>query len=77
MSFENIDYIEVGKYLAVSYEREELKKANVISCIPNRNVETEGRARRKPGIAYLDTDTYYKKDNEKEPEKTTEDKWSK
>ena len=49
---------EIGKYLAVMYKRDELVKNKVISCIPKRQVEIDGKSRKDPTIAYLDSDTY-------------------
>ena len=40
------------------YKCEELVKNKIISCIPRRQVEIDGKSRREPSIAYLDSDTY-------------------
>jgi hypothetical protein len=53
----------MGKYLAVLYPEADLRKHGIISCIPVRQVEVDNRQRSKPGIAYLDVDTYDRVDN--------------
>ena len=58
LELQTIDIQELAKYLAVTYKHEELVKNKVISCIPKRQVEIDGRCRREPSIEYLDSDSY-------------------
>ena len=46
---ENVDWVEMGKYLAVTMEEEQIEKEGLRSVIPKRKVETG----RKIGVAYL------------------------
>ena len=57
---ENVDIKEIGKYLAVMCDTELLRNHNVVSSIPRRQAVVEGRARRTPTLAYLDSSTYTK-----------------
>ena len=59
----NFDYREIGKYLAVKMTKDDLRKHNVIRCIPRRQVELDGRSRAQPGLPYLDSDMYRRTDN--------------
>ena len=69
----NVDVKELGKYIAIVYVKDEIEKLNIKSCIPSRRVYLDGKTRKKPGIAYLDTDTYMKTEKDI---KTKTDKWS-
>ena len=40
------------------YEREILVECGVVSCMPVRQTELDGTDRGKPGLSYLDSDTY-------------------
>ena len=74
MKFEYVNYVEIGKYIAILYGEAELRELNIISCIPNRNVVIEGRTRAKPGLAYLDKDSYVRV--EKGKDSKTMNNWS-
>ena len=52
---EDVDYFEVGKYLAITCTVEELEEKKLINLIPKRRVGDERRGR-KPGPAYWDND---------------------
>ena len=54
----SVDMKQIGKHLYLMYEREEIVRQKVMSCIPRRQVDIDGTARRPITIAYLDTDTY-------------------
>ena len=58
MSLLNVNMKEIGKYLYIMHTRDELVKHRVISCIPKRQVDIDGTARRAPTLAYLDNETY-------------------
>ena len=42
VTFKNVDMETVGKYLAIHMTKEEQKKLNIVSCIPDREGETKG-----------------------------------
>ena len=54
VSFKDIDYKQIGKFLAVHLTLEEIARNNLISVIPKR--KKSGRGGPKPGMAYLDSD---------------------
>ena len=62
VEYKNLDIKMVAKYLAVNMTKEEQRKENIISCIPDRLTELEGTGRKKVGMAYLDSDFINKKD---------------
>ena len=74
VSFKNIDMETVGKYLAIHMTKEEQKKLNIVSCIPDREGETKGGTCRKVTIAYLDTDYVQRKNEQGKSVKV--EKWS-
>ena len=49
---------ECIKYVYVQYQREILVNLGVVSCMPTRQTELDGTDHGKPGLAYLDCDTY-------------------
>jgi hypothetical protein len=63
VSFKDIDYKLVGKFLAVHLSPEEIARNNLISVIPKR--KKSGTGGPKPEMAYLDSDV----------EKVGYDKW--
>ena len=54
--------------------KEDQRKINIISCIPDRVVELEGTARGEVGMAYLDTEYFTRKDIDGKTVKV--EKWS-
>ena len=54
LEFKDVDVNEMAKFLAIEYTREELVRRKVISCIPKRQVESDGTSRGPPTLAYLD-----------------------
>jgi hypothetical protein len=62
IEFQNVDYEEVMKYLAVQLTKDEVKEMKIEDVLPSK---TRGK-NRKVGVAFLDTDKY--------PDKS--DKWS-
>ena len=58
LTISNVDIEECIKYVYIMYQREILVKYGVVSCMPVRQTELDGTDRGKPGLAYLDTDTY-------------------
>jgi hypothetical protein len=60
IEFNDVDNVAMGKYLAITYSKEELRKHRLITCTPSRQVELDHTARAKPGLAYLDKDTYHR-----------------
>ena len=40
------------------YNKDELRKYGVVSYLPERQTVIDGTDRLKPGLAYLDSDTY-------------------
>lgn len=64
LTFDDIDYKEVGKYLAIHLTPEEISDNNLIIVIPTRRKELNGPVRGvKPTVAYLENDL----DSKKEP----------
>ena len=55
MTFHNIEWKEVGKYLAIMMTVEEQEEEGLTAVIPTRNVECNARGR-KPGPAYWESD---------------------
>ena len=45
------------------YQREVLVKCGVVSCMTVRQTELDGTDRGKPGLAFLDSDTYTRTEN--------------
>ena len=58
LELENLDFKEVVKYLVVSCDIGDFQKVNIVSCLPNRQVEIEGTARNRLTLAFLDSDYY-------------------
>ena len=56
ITFKNLDMKTVGKYLAIHMTKEEQRKMNIVSCVPDREGETKGGKVKKVTIAYLDTE---------------------
>ena len=54
----DVNMSECIKYVYIMYTREELVKHCVISCMPQRQTEIDGTDKGKPGLAFLDSDTY-------------------
>ena len=73
LTFDNVDMKTVGKYLAINMSKKEQKSLNIVSCIPTREGEAEGKCR-SVTMAYLDSDFNYKKDKKGKSMKV--DKWS-
>ena len=48
--------VEVAKYQSINISKDQQTRLNIISCIPDRNVELEDNAKRKFTMAYLDPD---------------------
>ena len=64
INFNDVDYKDMGKYLAVHLTPEDIAKNNLISVIPTRRKERNGPVRgAKPTVAYLENDL----DANKEP----------
>ena len=77
---DNIDSKEMGKYLGVMLDEEEISARGLTSHIPLRTVVEEGAAKGKPTIAYLDCNRYRcRKKGQKDTwkEKWKWDKWIK
>ena len=72
LTFDNVDMKTVGKYLAINMSKKEQKSLNIVSCIPTREGEAEGKCR-SVTMAYLDSDFNYKKDKKGKSMKV--DKW--
>ena len=67
ISFEDVNFQEVGKYLAIHLTQESIVKNNLVTVIPDRVKTQNGPVGGpKPGMAYLDSEV----DNE------GEEKWS-
>jgi hypothetical protein len=58
LDFDDMDWDEAGKYVAVNYSKSEIEEAGLREVVPTR-IAKRGA---EPGIAYLDTDTVKKKD---------------
>ena len=58
ISVECLDTKEMGKYLAVMLEQEEIEARGLVPHIPRRTVIEEGAATKRPTIAYLDSERY-------------------
>ena len=56
LCIEDVDWAEVGKYLAVTCSEEEIKEKKLSSAIPKRAVGEDTRGK-KPGPAYWESDT--------------------
>ena len=56
--FNNINWREMTKYLAVLYTEKELREHKVISTIPKRQTVLDGTDKRAPTMAFLDSNTY-------------------
>ena len=56
LEFVDVDYHEVGKYLAIVCNQEELKEKKLLTAVPVRNTNLETRGR-KPGPAYWESET--------------------
>ena len=54
LKFKNVSILDVAKYIKVMYTHEELKKHNVLSCMPRRQMDINGTCRRPVSIVYLD-----------------------
>ena len=52
---ENINWIEVGKYLAITCTEAEIASLKLVSVIPKRRVGGDGRGAR-PGPAFWESD---------------------
>ena len=57
INFDHIDLQELTKFIAVMYSKNNLRKHQVISTVPIRQVDIDGTNRRPVTIAYLDSDT--------------------
>ena len=71
---DNLDTKEMGKYLSVVMEQEEIEARGLGPHIPRRTVVEEGAATKRPTIAYLDCDTYVSRRKGQRAE--TRPKWS-
>ena len=74
LEFNNIDYQEVAKYVAVMCDSATIKKPNLISVVPVRQTVLDGTSKKSPTLAFLDTDTYIRTSKGK-PEKNVQ-KWN-
>ena len=72
MRFDNVEWKEVGKYLAITMTKEERVSEGLESAIPERNVGNSFRGR-KPGPAYWESDTVERERTDGKKEKI--DKW--
>ena len=59
----NVDWHEVGKYLAITMPRKEQIRVGIRDAIPKRTVGENARGQ-KPGAAYWDSDMIERKQNE-------------
>ena len=60
LSMVNVDWREVGKYLAVMCDSEEIKRLKLLTVIPERTVG-DNASGRKPGPAYWESDIIERK----------------
>ena len=58
LQFNNIDYQEAAKYVAVMCDQSVIKRHNLVSVIPVRQTVLDGTSRKSPTLAFLDSDTY-------------------
>ena len=63
-NIENIDWNEVGKYLAITMTKAEQERSGITSAIPRRSVGYNARGRR-PGSAYWESDVIDRGDGRK------------
>ena len=56
LKLEDVNWLEVGKYLAITCSKEELVKCKIVSAVPKRSVGEDAPGR-KPGPAYWESDT--------------------
>ena len=61
--FKDINMTAITRYIKVMYTDQEIKKYNVISCLPKRQSVIDGVKTRKVTIAYLDMDTFTRTKN--------------
>ena len=53
----------MAKYIAITCDKETVRKHNLVSVIPRRQTEIDGTSRKRPSLAFLDTDTYTRVSN--------------